>query len=139
MLLTQFNEKYFKSLEGHKKILSPNHRTIYYTIIFRGIKVGIVGYFIPYFPKKSGFIQILIDPMYRGKGLAKQAINELIKKGWLEVLFSTIENSDVSSLKCFLKFGFKFISEKRMIELRKKSFLKENELRLIKFCWSDLN
>ena len=139
MLLGQFNEQYFKSLEGHEKILPSNHRTIYYTIIFRGIKVGIAGYFIPFFPEKSGFIQILIDPMLRGKGLAKQAINELIKKDKLEVLFSTIENSNRSSLKCFLKSGFKFVSEKRMVELRKKGFLKENELRLIKFCWGDLN
>jgi len=139
MLLGQFNQKYFESLEGHEKVLPPNYRTIYYTILVRGIKVGVVGYFIPLFPKKSGFVQTLIELRFRGKGFAIQAKRELIKKDKLEILFSTIEKSNLSALRNALKSGFKFVSEKRMDDLRRKGFLKENELRLIKFCWGELN
>ncbi len=139
MLLGQFNQKYFESLEGHEKILPPSNRTIYYTIILKGIKIGVVGYFIPFFPKHSGFIQLAIEPKFRGKGLAESATKMLIKKDNLEILFSTLDKSNSSSLKFLLKSGFKFVSKERMNDLRQKGFLEENELRLIKFCWGDLN
>jgi len=139
MLLGQFNQKYFESLEGSQKVLPPNYKTIYYTILWRGIKVGIVGYFIPLFPKHSGFIQILIDIKFRGKMFAEQAMNMLIKKDKLDVLFATLEKTNFSSLKCLSRIGFKFVSKERMDDLRQKGFLEENELRLIKFCWGDLN
>ena len=139
MLLGQFNKNYFESLEGHENVLPPNYRTIYYTIISAGVKVGVVGYFIPFFPKHSGFVQILIEVKFRGKMFAEQATNLLIKKDNLEILFATIDKANFPSINLMLKLGFKFVSGKRMDDLRRKGFLKENELRLIKFCWGELN
>jgi len=131
--LKDFDLNYFNSLEDKDKILPPSEGIIYHTIYSEGWRVGIVGYSKMKFGTDGGFIQILIDKPYRGKGLVKEAEDKLARKYKLNVLYATIEKDNIASIKVHEKIGFQILSDEKLNELRKQGFLKENEVRYVKY------
>ena len=129
--LGKFDKKYFNSLKDKDEILM-NQKGKYYAILFEKEKVGIVGYIPANFPKDSGFIQVIIDPKFRGKGLSKIAEDLLAKKHNLHILYATIKKENIPSIKSHKKSGFNEIGKQKTNELRKNNFLKDNEIRLEK-------
>lgn len=129
--LGKFNKQYFKTLDGHKEILFAENG-IYYTIICDNKKAGIVGYIPVKFSNNSGFVQIVINFDFRGKGLVKIAEDLLAQKHNLKVLYATIKKENIVSISAHEKIGFEIINDKELGELRKNGFLKKSEIRLKK-------
>lgn len=129
MKLIKFDKTYFESLEGHSEILLSDKYN--HIIIVNGKKVGIVG-FIPGKIKDTGFIQIVIDPKYRGKGYVQKAEDLIAKKYKLKALYATIKMENIISIKAHEKAGFEMFSNEIINDYRTKGFLKNNEIRMIK-------
>jgi len=129
--LSAFDKEYLDTIEGQDKIVFVESGT-YYNILCDGKNAGVVGYVPAKFPDNAGFVQIVIDLHYRGKGIVAIAEGLISKKHNLKILYATINKSNVASLKAHTKSGFKTIDENKLIELREKKFLKEDEIRLEK-------
>jgi HAD superfamily hydrolase (TIGR01509 family) len=129
--LGEFDEKYLKNLDDHKKILLKE-KGIYHTILFNDKKIGIVGYIPAKSPDHSGFVQIIINRNHRGEGIVEVAENLLAQKYNLEILYATIEKTNDTSIRAHQKIGFATLSNEKLRNLKEKGFLKENETRLEK-------
>jgi len=129
--LDKFNKEYFETLNDRKEILFVKN-SVYYTILCNNKKAGIVGYIPAKFPKNTGFVQIIIDPNFRGKGLVRIAEDLLVQKHNLKILYATIKKENIASIRAHQKIGFKKINNKKLNDLKKNGFLKENEIRLEK-------
>jgi len=79
-------EEYFKTFDEHEEILLVKSG-FYHTILCDNKKVGVVGYIPAKFPENSGFVQIIITPLFRGKGIVKIAEDLLVKKYNLKILY----------------------------------------------------
>ena len=92
--------------------------------------------FIGYIPTKhdilTGFVQVIILPKWRGKGLLKKAQSILVKKHHLKYLWATIYIKNIISLKAHLKLGFKYFTKKQIAQWKEFEPLFENKLRLYK-------
>jgi RimJ/RimL family protein N-acetyltransferase len=131
--LADFNPNYLDSLSGKEEIVISDNG-VYDTIICDGVPAGIVGYIKPKSETGTdwGFVQIIISPEFRGRGLVKIAEDLLVEKHGLKKLLATIKLENIASLKSHEKIGFKSLPEEKIMDLRSKGFLKENEIRLEK-------
>jgi len=111
--LDKFDKSYLKTLQGKEEIVVFENG-IYHTILCDNIKAGIVGYFPAKFPKNSGFVQIVISPDFRGKGILEIAENLLAEKYGLQTLFATIKKDNITSIRAHEKIGFKMIDDKKL-------------------------
>ncbi|MFA4890635.1 MAG: GNAT family N-acetyltransferase [Candidatus Paceibacterota bacterium] len=125
-----FDKKYIKSIEGYTEILLKKDG-IYYTIMVNRTRAGVVGY-IPAKTYGRGFVQIVIEPKFRGKGILKIAEDMLAKKHELDRLYATIKKTNTRSIKAHLKAGFKKFSKRKLDLLRKEDLLKKEDIRLVK-------
>ncbi len=129
--LTEFDEKYYKSLPDHEKI-SINKEGFYHTILKNHERAGIVGFIPSKKDSQTGFVQILISPEFQGQGLLQLAEDLLARKYNLTQLYATIQTKNISSMKSHQKAGFTVIPLEELKILRKKGFLKSDETRLVK-------
>ncbi len=129
--LIDFNKQYFKTLDGHDKILLAENGT-YHTIICDAKKAGVVGYIPTKKQNNSGFVQIVLDTNFRGRGLVEPVENLLAQEYDLKVLYATIKKENIISIRAHQEAGFQMIGDKKINELREEGFLKENEIRLEK-------
>ena len=129
--LDQFDKEYLETLDRHKKILFTENGN-YYTIICNNKKAGVVGYIPAKISKNAGFVQIVIDPKFRGQGIVEISENLLAQRHKLNILYETIKKENIASIRAHQKIGFQMINNKKLNELRKSGFLKENEIRLKK-------
>lgn len=130
--LARFDENYYENLELSDKILNIDDKGFYYTILCDDKKAGIIGYIPARFPEHSGFLQIVISPSFRGMGLVEIAEDLLAKKHNLQILYATIKEDNIASIRAHKKIGFVTIDNKKLKDLRKNKLLKDNEIRLEK-------
>ena len=124
-------KNFLETLEGHEEILF-SYKGKYHAIFCDHKKVGVVGFIPVVFPKCTGFVQIVIDPKSRGKGMAEIAEDLLAQKYHLRALYATIKIDNLASIRAHRKAGFTMIDEKRLEELRDQGLLGENEIRMEK-------
>lgn len=129
--LFDFCEAYFKTLKEQKEICFDK-KGFYHTILYKNEKAGVIGFIPTKNLENSGFIQIIIEENFRGKGIVKISEDLLVKKHKLKVLYATIKKDNIQSIKGHKKIGFKMINEKKLQKLRELNLLRENEIRLEK-------
>lgn len=129
--LKKFDKEFYENLKEKEKIAVNDSRK-YHTIIYNRKKVGIVGFLPSLKNKKEGFVQIILDKKFRGKGFVGEAEELLAKRHKLKILFATIEKANIPSIKAHRRMGFKILDECRLKKLIKMGLLKKEEIRLSK-------
>lgn len=127
--LIEFDNVFFKSIEGYKKIYLNLERDVCYVILKDRKKVGIIG-----FSKSNNtyFLKMGIHQDFRGQNILKEALKLLVKKHKIKKIYATIKESNITSIKSCRKLGFRKIPKNREILLKKNDFLKENEIRFVR-------
>ena len=129
--IKRFNKKYFDTLKDKKQIILVKNGK-YHTILCNGEKIGVVGYVPINYPEYDNFVQIIITPKFRGKGIVKIAENLLVQKHNLKKLSAKINIKNIASIKAHQKIGFKIIDAIKVKDLIKKKIFKKDEVRLEK-------
>jgi RimJ/RimL family protein N-acetyltransferase len=111
-----FDKDIFNAIEGKEKMYLKEKEGTYYTMVVDGEKVGIIG-----FAEKGDypFLQVGIIKEFRGQGYLELAVNELVKKHELKILYATIDKSNERSIKSISKLGFKPVPKEEEVEARK--------------------
>lgn len=134
--LGEFSQSFFDSVDDNHYIKGPTvgDEQYFHTILLDGLPVGVVGYLPPQNVSlgDTGFVQILIKPEYRGRGLMGEAYELLAARHGLKTLYATIYKDNLTSIRAHQKIGFRLMSEDKMVFLRKKGLLDEDDVRLEK-------
>ncbi|VVB80242.1 Acetyltransferase (GNAT) domain protein [uncultured archaeon] len=129
--LSRFDKKFYESLPEKEEIYFVKEGK-YYTLFFNTRKIGVVGFTPVKNTKEDGFVQIVLLKEFRGKGLVEEAEMKLVKRCKLRKLYATIQKNNLASIKAHKKIGFKILPKEKIEELREKSFLKPDQVRLEK-------
>ena len=121
---------YAHSIPGFNEIVYDTSIGRYNTIYYNGNRAGIVGY-IPSLDG-GGYVQTLIDPMYRGHGLAARAKRLLAQKYGLKKLYATVRLTNWSSIRSLRKAGFHKLPQQEIAYLRSVGKLKNGYTRYYK-------
>ena len=133
--LGEFDESFFGSLEEASEIAEPTIATLsnYHTVFVDNEKAGIVGILKPITGGvDSGFVQIVLSPYYRGRGLLPEIYELLAEAHKLKTLYATIKKSNGASIRAHEKIGFKILPEEKLKFLHDKKLISEDEVRLEK-------
>jgi len=132
--LGEFQQEFFESLPQTSEIVKPTMETekFYHTVFIDGIPAGITGIVPSKFSSDVGFVQIVLAPNFRGKGLLNKIYNLLARRHSLKTLYATINIRNTISRKAHLRAGFKLLPEEDLIKLRGRGLLQSDEIRLIK-------
>jgi len=130
--LGEFNQEYFESLDDARLIEAPTFASekYYHTIFVDSEQAGVVGFIPSTTMSDTGFVQIVLNHAYRGKGLIGKIYERLIELHNLKMLYATIAKSNTASIRAHEKIGFKMLAETELANLRAKGLLKEDEVRL---------
>jgi len=117
MTLVDFTDAdmdYFHQLEGEDGWIAlgmencKNQR--YYVVTGdSGERLGIVGVYDT--DNEENITHIVVDPEYRGRGLAGKFYEALLEKTGLDFLIATISRSNVASVRAHEKAGFRKVSD----------------------------
>ena len=132
--LGDFNQEFFESLDGARHIVAPTFTSekYYHTVLVEGENAGVVGFVPSRTLPDTGFVQIVLVPAYRGKGLIGKIYDRMIELHSLKTLYATIDKSNTSSIKAHEKIGFKLLPEEELERLRTMGLLQAYEVRLEK-------
>ena len=132
--LGEFSQEFFEDLADSRQIVAPTFATerYYHTVFVDGERAGIVGFVPSEHLVDTGFVQIVLAPAYRGKGLIGKIYDRMIELHSLKTLYATIEKANSASLRAHDKIGFKLLPETEQESLREKGLLKPYEVRLEK-------
>lgn len=112
--LGDFDQQYFDSIKGEDSWIALGNDAYKNQRYFTGLstaneKVGIVGVYDT--DKDQNILHYVVDPKYRGQGLARQLTDELIAKLSLKEVILTIDLDNTASIKAAEKLpGIKKIS-----------------------------
>lgn len=130
--LGEFNQEFFESLDGSRHIVSPTIATekYYHTVYVEGENAGIVGFIPVAGAPYTGFVQIVLAPAYRGKGLIEKIYDRMIEIHGLKTLYATIDKTNTTSIRAHEKIGFKMLPEAELADLRNQGLLESYEVRM---------
>jgi RimJ/RimL family protein N-acetyltransferase len=129
--LDKFDQDFLATLDQCGEVMITDDG-VYHTIFCDGEKAGIVGFIPAKFPAHAGFVQIILAPEFRGKGIVLLAEDLLVKKYKLKILWATIKKDNIASRRAHEKTGFTILDDNKLDELRKRGFLEESSIRLEK-------
>ena len=134
--LGDFNQEFFDSLDDNQYVQGPavGEEQYFHTILVDGVPAGIVGYLPPKNISLSdtGFVQVLLKPEYRGRGLMGKAYELLAERHDLKTLYATIFEGNLPSLRAHQKVGFHLLPKEKVENLRRRGLLSEGHVRLEK-------
>lgn len=113
--LTDFDQEYFNSLEGPTGWIALGHDEYQNQRYFTGLsigreKVGIVGVYDT--GTEKNILHYVVDPKYRGQGLARQLADKIMNNLGLPYLVLTIDLDNKASLNAAEKLpGIEKISD----------------------------
>lgn len=130
--LGDFNQEFFESLDGARHIVAPtfNSEKYYHTVFVEGENAGIVGFVPSQTLPDTGFVQIVLAPAYRGKGLVGKIYDRMIELHGLKTLYATIDKTNTTSIHAHEKIGFKILPEEELNDLRNQGLLEPYEIRM---------
>ena len=137
-----YSNEIVQLLDKNSKIYQFCFEPYPYIILLNNTPIGFINIDISRCEKYNNFVDIWIRPEYRGKGLGylsmydfeRKILPKLFEKYKVKkkCLAATIEKQNISSIKLFLKLGFKLITGSRRNKLINYGTLKNDEQRLIK-------
>jgi len=128
--LAPFDYNFLTEIKDYKKIhLNPNEGT-YHTITVGGKEAGIIGFIIK--EGDSRFLKIGIHQDFRGQGIFQKALELLVQKHNIKLIYSTIALANIASIKSHEKIGFKRILKKQEDDLKEKGLLLKRNIRMKK-------
>jgi len=132
--LGPFNQEYFDELPDTDQIDAPTFKNedFYHTVYVDGLPVGVAGVVPSRTLSEAGFMQIVLTPDWRGKGLIGPIYDQLADWHNLQTLYATIKIDNKISLLAHRKIGFHPLSDAKIADLRKRHLLKPDEIRLVK-------
>jgi len=130
--LGEFNQEFFESLDDARQIEKPTFATekFYHTVFVDGEQAGVVGFIPSNSMPDTGFVQIVLNHAYRGKGLIGKIYERLIELHNLKALYATILRDNTASIRAHDKIGFKMLAEDEMVKLRERGLLQNYEIRM---------
>lgn len=132
--LGDFNQEYFDSLADNRRIVAPTFKNedFYHTVYADGQPIGVAGVILSSTLSDTGFVQIVLTPDWRGRGLIGPIYRKLAERHDLTTLYATIDEDNKVSQQAHRKLGFKSLSSEKIADLRQRGLLQPNQIRLIK-------